>query len=174
MKKILAFVMVMAMALSVAACGGKSDNGTSGGSNQSAMEALPEDATPAQTVVADFTDRVNAGTASAEDLANGLVVADYIEFAGATMPVEPGYLNGFSSEITGFKEGYMFGPAIGSIPFIGYVFVLDDASKADDFVKTLEGAADLRWNICTQADEMQSAVAGDKVCFVMSPLSFEE
>lgn len=169
MKRVLAFVMMTMLVFALAGCGSK------GGAGQSAMEALPEDATPAQVVVADFTDKVNAdASVSLEDLANGLVTAEHMAFQGASMAVEPGYLNGFTEEINGFAEGYMFGPTIGSIPFIGYVFTLEEGTDADAYVEGLKRAADLRWNICTQADDMQVGVVGDKVCFVMSPASFEE
>ena len=57
-----------------------------------------------------------------------------IQFMGGTMPVEPGLLTGFgNTEITGFKEGVMFAPMIGTIPFVGYVFVLEDGVAASDF-----------------------------------------
>ena len=68
----------------------------------------------------------------------------------------------------------MFAPMIGTIPFIGYVFTLSDASQASSLIATLKANADLRWNICTSADEMVAGSSGNKVFFVMSPISFEE
>ncbi|HIY07553.1 MAG TPA: hypothetical protein H9844_10810, partial [Candidatus Evtepia faecigallinarum] len=44
----------------------------------------------------------------------------------------------------------------------------------DAFVKTLEDNADLRWNICTQADECIVRREGDVVFFLMCPRSMEE
>ncbi len=122
---------------------------------------------------ADFTTLTaeNSG-ASAEELAQSLCDSEWLELNGAVMPVEPGFLTGFSQEIDGFSEGAMFAPMIGSIPFVGYVFEVEE--DADTFVQTLKDNADLRWNICTEADEMVSAVSGDKVLFVMCPTEFEE
>lgn len=178
MKKILALLLALVMVFSFAACG--ADKPAQGGNDaaaggESAMEALPDDATPAQKVIADFTDKVNSGEYdSLEDLGNALVEGEYLGFAGAGMPVEPGYLNGFTDEVKGFSDGYMFSPMIGSIPFVGYVFTLEEGTDAEEFMKSLEELSDLRWNICTEADEKQYTAVGDKVCFVMSPVNFEE
>ena len=91
------------------------------------------------------------------------------------MSVEEGYLTGVgNAEIKGFKEGAMFAPMIGTIPFVGYVFTLDSAESVAGFTATLKKNDDKRWNICTEADEMITGSVGNKVFFVMSPLSFEE
>ena len=68
----------------------------------------------------------------------------------------------------------MFGPMIGSIPFIGYVFELKDETDVNQFISTLKSNADLRWNICTEADEMVVCSVDKKVFFVMCPKYFEE
>ena len=130
----------------------------------------------AYTLLADFQAQIQAnGNVSAQEIADTLLTNSVIQFMGGSVPVEQGLLSGFgNAEITGFEEGVMFAPMIGSIPFVGYVFDLADDTDAAAFVKTLESNADLRWNICVEADEMVSGVSGDKVFFVMSPLSFEE
>lgn len=108
-------------------------------------------------------------------LAETLVSNPIIQFAGATMEVEEGFLTGFgNNQVTGFKSGVMFAPIIGSIPFVGYVFELDEAADVSAFITTLEGSANLRWNICTEADEMVSGSVGNKVFFVMAPAHFED
>ena len=38
----------------------------------------------------------------------------------------------------------------------------------------LKENADLRWNICTEADEMEAAVFDHYVFFVMSPKNFDQ
>ena len=112
---------------------------------------------------------------SAQSLADSLLTNSVIPFGGASMPVEPGYLSGFdNAEIKGFKEGYMFAPMIGSIPFIGYIFTLDAGTDASAFVSTLKANANKRWNICTEADEIVTGSVGNKVFFVMCPTAFEE
>ncbi len=177
MKKMIAPMTAVEMTVSLAACGSKpADNSAAqgGAETESYMEALPEDASPAQIVIADFKDKVLSGEyADCEALGTAMAEAEYLPFMGAGMPIEEGWLNGFTEEVSGFNAGYMFGPAIGSIPFIGYVFQVD-APTSSDFQDKLKSIADLRWNICTEADEMLSGEANDYVCFVMAPASFEE
>ena len=124
-------------------------------------------------LLADFKSRAASG--SALSIAEALVSNSVIAFSGGAMAVEPGYLNGFDdTEIKGFKEGAMFAPMIGTIPFVGYVFTLEDGADASAFISTLKNSANLRWNICTSADEMVTGSVGNKVFFVMSPISFDE
>ena len=126
------------------------------------------------TLLADFKAKASSSS-SALSIAEGLLGNSVIKFSGGAMPVEPGYLTGFgNTEITGFKEGAMFAPMIGTIPFVGYVFILEDFANASSFISTLKSSADLRWNICTSADEMITGNVGNKVFFVMSPITFEE
>lgn len=87
---------------------------------------------------------------------------------------EEGYLAGFTdTEITGFKEAYQIGPMIGSIPFIAYAFEVDE-SNVEEFKTMLLDHADLRWNICTEADSKMCVSHGKFVFFIMSPDTFEE
>lgn len=112
---------------------------------------------------------------SALSVAESLVANPVIPFMGGAMSVEPGYLTGFdNAEITGFKEGAVFMPMIGTIPFVGYVFTLENAADAPAFIANLKANANLRWNICTSADEMVAGSAGNKVFFVMCPTEFGE
>ena len=108
---------------------------------------------------------------SSQDLADTIIKNKIIPFEGATMPVEEGWLAGFDNEITGFRDGVMFSPMIGTIPFVGYIFTVEEGSS-DDFVKTLQDNANLRWNICTEAEEMIVDQSGNKVFFLMCPSSF--
>lgn len=163
MKKIISVFLALAMIFALGACG------------KSAPAESEAPLTAAGTILADFKAKMESGKAyTAEELADALVTAENIPFAGASMAVEPGYLNGFTDEINGFESGAVFAPMIGSIPFVGYVFVLADGVSTADFISMLESKADLRWNICTEADEMASAAVGQTVCFIMSPLSFDD
>ncbi|MDD5923942.1 MAG: hypothetical protein PUC88_04055 [Clostridia bacterium] len=191
MKRIIALLITLSLVCMLGACGEKAGNSSVASDSQqttvSEQASTPEtdstasegdsssSATPAQTLLADFRERMNTATdVNAEELANALLENEVIQFAPAVMPVEPGFLNGFSSEISGFSEGVMFGPMIGTIPFIGYIFVLDDGTDVETFKQQLKDNADLRWNICTQADELVCDSVGNVVFFNMSPLSFEE
>lgn len=154
MKKLLAVVLIAVMVMALAACGGG------------------EVATVGETLVADFE---ADATGTAQEIADRIIANDIIEFAGATMPVEPGLLTGFdNAEITGFEEGVMFAPMMGTIPFVGYIFSLEDGADVDAFKQTLEANANLRWNICTEAEELTVTNVENKVFFLMSPKSFED
>ena len=157
MKRIVTLVLVLIMALSIAACGGKKD----------------ENLTIGQTLLADFEER--AEKEDVQTIADALLTNEVIQFMGGSMAVEEGFLTGFGEyEVKGFEEAVMFSPMIGTIPFVGYVFDLKDGVDADEFITSLEENADLRWNICTEAEEMVSGKKGDKVFFVMCPETFEE
>lgn len=129
-----------------------------------------------QTLLADFISRAEADPSmSAQAMADAILTNPVIQFGGATMPVENGLLTGFdNAEITGFSEGVMFAPMIGTIPFVGYVFTLEDGADVEAFVQTLESSANPRWNICTAADETIVESSGNTVFFLMCPSQFEE
>lgn len=175
MKKALTILLIAMMAMTFTACG-KSDSSESGSSGESSVTEEIKADTVGTKLYVDFKEKAEADpAATAETLANGVMANSIIPFAPMVMPVEQGMLNGFgNAEIKGFKEGAMFGPAIGSIPFIGYVFTLDEGTDADAFVQTLKDNGDLRWNVCVEAEEMVCEIVGDKVFFVMAPKEFEE
>lgn len=132
------------------------------------------DGTLGQTLLADFTERAADEAATAQELADALMTNPAILFGPATMPVEPGMLTGFgNAEITGFKEGVMFAPMIGSIAFVGYVFDLEEGTDGAAFMQTLTDNADPRWNICVEAEETVCEQVGNKVFFVMCPKTLE-
>ena len=76
-------------------------------------------------------------------------------------------------EVKGFRDGAIFAPMIGSIPFVGYVFVMEEGTDIDAFMNDLKENANLSWNICVTAEDMVIDRADDKILFVMCPLSFE-
>lgn len=161
MKKIIALILASLMMLAMAACGT--------GSNTNETEPAPT--TVGTKLLADFKTMADK---TPQEIADALMTNEEIQFMPMVMPVEEGFLNGFNEEIKGFEEAVMFGPAIGTIPFVGYIFKLADGADVDAFVKTLEDNANLRWNICTEAEEMVCEAVDNTVFFVMCPKSFEE
>ena len=156
MKKLFALLLAVMMVLSLVACG---------------EEERPTYGAVGEPLVVSFEEN---NEKSAQEIADLLLTNPNLGFMGMTMAVEEGLLNGFgNAEIKGFKEGVMFAPMIGTIPFIGYVFTLDEDTDVDDFKQTLEDNADLRWNICTEADELIVESEGDKVIVIMTPNKFD-
>ena len=131
--------------------------------------------TPTDTVASKLYELFETEIATTDDInevANKLIEAEYFEEVSmTTMEVEPGFLNGFEAEITGFNNGAMFAPMIGTIPFVGYIFETDNTELLID---ELETNASLNWNICTTADEMLVKAHDNYVFFVMSPYTFGE
>ena len=117
---------------------------------------------------------VSMADKSAVDIATALSTHEVIKFGAGAMPVEPGLLSGFDNyEVTGFQEGAVFMPMIGSIAFIGYIFELEDGADVNAFMENLKANSNPRWNICVAAEETLVSNVGNKVFFVMSPLYLE-
>ena len=155
MKKIIALLLTVIMVLGIVACGNKAEPGTVG-----------------ETLLADFKANANK---SAQEIADAVCGNEILPFEPMVMPVEPGLMMGFdNAEITGFKEGITFAPMVSTIPFLGYVFELEDGADVEAFKTTLEKNANLRWNICTEAEELVVDSEGNMVFFLMCPKSFEE
>ncbi len=171
MKKVIALALALVFALSFAACGGTGDSETT---------TLTEETTAANagTVAATFVDAFKAEAvkegATTNAIATALSTNPIVAFAPMVQDMEAGYLAGFDADITGFASCTAFVPMIGTIPFVSYVFELAADADAAAFVKTLEDNANLRWNICTAAEEMLTATEGNFVFFIMAPLSFEQ
>lgn len=161
MRNITACLLAAALLLSLTACG---------------QETPKEPETLGQTLLQEFETQYDADSkASLDTIAQGILAQESLEFDGTTAPVEPGPLMGFgNTQIQGFEEGVMFAPLISVIPFLGYLFRLDPGTDGKAFVQTLEQSADLRWNICTEADEVVVKQKGDVVFFLMCPRSMEE
>ncbi len=169
MKRIIALLMAVLMAMSMAACGGN-ENSTTETTVPSTTVAEPE--TVGEKLLSDF---MTDTTGTPQAIADRLLTNEVIEFMGAAMPVEEGLLSGFdNAEIKGFKEGVMFAPMMSSIAFVGYIFELEDGADVESFKTTLKESANLRWNICVEADELICESDGNKVFFLMCPENFEE
>ena len=161
MKKLMVLLLAAVMMISLVACG-----------STGSSEEVKEPETVGEFLLQDFLDN-SEGTA--QEVADRLIQNEILPFDAVTMPVESGFLTGFdNAEITGFKEGVMFAPMMGTIPFVGYVFALEDGADTEGFMQTLEDNANLRWNICTEAEEMIVEAEGSTVFFLMCPKSFEE
>ncbi len=192
MKRIISLLLMLVLALTVVACGAK-NNETPDENNTPVVNDTAEDTAENTDEVVDDTPAADAGTVgatlaaefkaaaeadatlTAEALATTLATSATVSAINPMpMPVEEGFLTGFDNyEVKGFSEGVMFAPMIGTIPFVGYVFTVADGVDAASFASELEANCNPRWNICTAAEETVTEVVGNKVFFVMCPMSFE-
>lgn len=171
MKKLLAIVLSTMLVFGLTACGGSTEeNNTKSGVIEPTVEAGTFGATLWDAFVATMEENASA---TALDIANVLVTDESILFSGAAMNVEAGFLAGFTEEINGFADGAMYAPMIGSIPFVGYVFVLEEGADVEAFMTTLSEKSDPRWNICVEAEQTVIGAYNNTVFFLMCPKSNE-
>ena len=134
-------------------------------------EQKQEENTVAQTLGRQFESEIE-NERDIEKVTKKIAENEILEISVDASQVKSGdYLSGFQKEIKDFKNAYVIRPMIGTIPFIAYIFEVENSSE---FAEELKSSADLRWNICTEADEMHVVVRGDYVFFVMSLKNFEQ
>ena len=176
MKKLLVGLLAATMAFGVVGCGAQQDN------TAQEKPAQVEGTTEAEinddmgkAMISQFKELMaKDANMSTEEMANAFCENPVFEMGLDAYAVEPGLLNGFGNEeIKGFKEGANFSPIVGAIPFVGYVFRVDDQANVSDFIKELKENANLRWNICTEADQMLISAVDNTVLFVMYSTSEE-
>lgn len=186
MRKFLAAVLTVSMVMSFAACGKKDDTV---GEDVTLTPTIAAEQEPAAAVITPDVAENTVGSIlweafcsakkenpeiSVIDMANTLYTNPVIEFAAGAYEVEEGWLSGFSEEISGFESAATFGPMMGSIAFVGYVFDLADAADADAFIKNLQDKSNPRWNICVEADYVQAGAYENTVYFLMYPAFMDE
>ncbi len=192
MRKLLATILSVSMMIGLAACGKKDDNKTTAPEDGSTITATVAPTAPAEDKVSVIAPEVTENTAgsalweaflstmtanpetSALDVANTLATNPVIQFTAMASESEPGYLAGFSEEITGFESAATYGPMIGSIAFIGHIFKLADGADVNGFIENLKSKSNPRWNICVGADYVQAGAYGNTVYFLMYPASMDE
>lgn len=106
-----------------------------------------------------------------KEIASKISKHDSLKITVDVVEAEEGFLDGFDDEIKGFKKAYAIKPIIGTQPFVAYVFESDNAKELET---TLKEKANKRWNICVEAEELETSVKDNYVFLVMSPKSFEE
>lgn len=161
-KRIICAVMALVLVLGLTACGSKSakEDTASADTGVTIVAApLSDNSVGAKYRDAFVSSSATDASGMVKDLIAANIVGDLVE-----MEVEPGWLEGFSSDITGFSKAIRFSPMIGSIAFMGYVLETDDTNA---LVTSMQDAADPRWNICTEADETLVIVRDNLVFFLM-------
>lgn len=187
MRKLVAAVLSLSLVMGFAACGKKDDkkNDKNEDNKVTVTVAPSEDAsgiitpdvkenTAGSALWNAFLETMKANPETAAiDVANTLSTNPVIQFMPVATEVEPGFLAGFNEEIKGFEKAAMFGPMMGSIAFVGYVFDLADGADVNAFIETLKSQANPRWNICVTADYTQVGAYENTVYFLMYPAEMD-
>ena len=105
---------------------------------------------------------------TAEEIANEMVKDGETEGYVVSVMDADSYFMGFgNAEITGYAEAARFSPMIGTIPFMAYIFILDDGADSAAFTQMLLDNCNPRWNICTEADTTKVEQSGNAILFLM-------
>lgn len=155
--------------------GGGEAGGEMGGEVADIYYPLVDDATVGCDLWNVFEATMTNGTATtAQEIAQAIVDAQMVPYALGAMAVEPGLLSGFDNyEVGGFTEGAVFMPMIGSIPFVGYIFQVEEGIDVVNYVTDLENNCNPAWNVCVEADQVVAGAYGNTVFFLMCPASIE-
>ena len=146
MKKLMAALLCL---LLLSSCGAKQDD-------------IPEASTEGTKQLAVF-EKISDKESDINKIAEALTQTDP-ELSLEMTEVEPGWLVGFNEDVLGFTKAIMVAPIIGSIPYVAYVFESEDPEA---LLKELDEKHNMRWNICTEADEKVSTIKGNLVFYIM-------
>ena len=150
MKKFISVILMAALALSLFAACGKTDDAPKG---------------------ADLSGE------SAEALVNKIYESKMPEFALMTMPVDladaemVAWQTGVSDPAL-LKEAVISEPMMGSQAYSMVMVRVNDAAKAEEVAQMMLDNIDPRKWICVAADDIDAAIYGDLVLFVMIDSSF--
>lgn len=159
MKKIFAMLLAVVMMFSLVACGGKTAEPT--------------------TAPTDATVKVEG---TMEELLNKVVEINPVEFMGGTMPIdltdtsEDGLWmlkdNTGLENADNITDAAVFGPMMGSIAFSMAMVRTAEGADVKTVAETMKNNIDPRKWICVAADDIDAAIYGDLVLFVMIDSGF--
>ncbi len=148
-----------------------SDAGDSVATGDVIAPEFPKEGTYGEMLWNEFLANMEAdATGTVLSDAEKMMESENILFAGGATEMAPGYLAGFSADITGFESAAHFGPFMGSIAFAGYVFELAEDADVNAFMQTLKDNCDPAWQLCVQAEQTVVGAYGNKVFFLMCPI----
>ena len=163
--KLLAWAATLLLLSTLCACSGKGEDGV-------IRPTLKEGTMGASLWNTFVTAAQDDPTMEADAMASKLLEDPTVTFSGGVSPVESEaeYFAGFGEyKITGYERAVMFAPMIGSIPFVGYVFDLEEGTDPQTFIASLTDNADPGWNVCVRAEQTVAGAVGRRVLFVMCP-----
>jgi len=173
MKKYIAFLLSLVLAMSLSAC--------SCAKQPSSEPTVVTNPTTAPTVATEATEPTagNKKTlpGTMEDNINKIMEENPVEFMGGVIPIdlqdttEDGLLalTGYTGLSSGTKltDGAVYEPMMGSQAFSLVLVRVADAADAESVAREMKANIDPRKWICVQADQIMAAGYGDVVMFIM-------
>lgn len=172
MKRCIAFLLTLVLAMSLAACSCAKAPTTPNGTATTAPTTVP-------TAETDATKPADTKTLSGtmEENINKIIEENPAEFMGGVTPldltdVSEDALLAFES-YTGLqtrdmiKDGAVYEPMMGSLAFSLVLVRVADAAKAEQVARDMKKNIDPRKWICVEADQVMLAGYGDVVMFIM-------
>lgn len=120
---------------------------------------------------ADFNTAVEANKgAGADVIANAIHASSSGAAIGMSMvmPMEAGYFQGFSADVTGFKSAAVIAPMMSGTLLV-YVFEIDENESVREFVNFLNNNSDPGWMICMIAETTTIGANGNYVLAAYAP-----
>ena len=166
MKKCIAFLMALALVMTLSAC-------------RCAIEPVSDPTTTPTTATTESTKPSGGKTlpGTMEENINKIMEENPVEFMGGVIPLDltdasEDALLAFKS-YTGLeareliKEGAVYEPMMGSQAFSLVLVRVTDPAKAEQVARDMKANIDPRKWICVQADQVMLAGYGDVVMFIM-------
>ncbi|MBQ8432702.1 MAG: hypothetical protein IJX28_07440 [Clostridia bacterium] len=189
MKNIIALLLAGLMLLTFVACSGETNNGENSSTTGSVTTADPNvEKEPseleisanasvkyiAETLMGKYEEYTNLRGIYDEYMAelepaDRIPYEEFLSYQTHVAPVEDMEygLMGIPTVPAGIGEIYVYQPAMGTIPFIGYVIRVTEGTDVENFKKELVANSDPRWNFCTEANTTVCESFGDIVYFMM-------
>lgn len=185
MKKILALALSVLMILALVACGEPADTTTEAPESTTEAPEKPNVPETPDNVIAPTVEEGTWGAAFWADFeaavaANKGATADVIANAvysatsgaaissGMVMPMEAGYFQGFSADVSGFKSAAVIAPMM-SRALLVYVFELEEGANVRGFVSFLNDNADPAWMVCMTAETTTIGAIDNYVLVAYAP-----
>ena len=181
MKKFVSIAMVLAMLLTLAACGGEKTPETTAAATEAVQTTAPVETLAPETEAPETEAPATEGAAADTTTLEGIIEAVYgvnpVEFMVGSMPID---LTDTSEDglwalknFTGLDNADMITEAvaseamIGSIPYSMVLVRVADAANTEAVADAMKAGIDQRKWICVEANDLMVAGKGDVAMLVM-------
>ena len=184
MKKFVSIALVLAMMLTLAACGGKEAAPTTQApATEAPVTEAPTTEMPTEApeteapVEGEIEAPIEMDTTTLEGILNSIVAINPVEFMGGVIGID---LTDTSEDglwtikaFTGLdnadliSEAAVFEPMMGSIPYSMVLVRAADAANAEAVADAMKAGIDQRKWICVEADDLMVTACGDVVMLIM-------